>query len=145
MLNHNSTISHRLLALAHCAICLASTAYAGAWTQKQGSYYFKLAANSVKAHSDFDANGARVTKPAMGQLQDSNLAAYVEYGLRDRLTLVASTPYKRLTLAVALRRRLEHRRGGQRTDDAGHRCLRPRVAQTARGAHSPSNALEVRF
>jgi hypothetical protein len=97
MFNHHSTTNHRLLFFALCAICLTSTAYAGAWTQKQGGYYFKLAANSLEAHSDFDADGGRVTKPAMGQLQDFNLAAYIEYGLRERLTLVASTPYKRLS------------------------------------------------
>ena len=91
MSTHKPTKTQQLLLLA------LTTAWAGAWTQKQGGYYLKLAANSLEAHSDFDADGKRVTKPAMGELQDFNIAAYLEYGLRDRLTLVAATPYKRLS------------------------------------------------
>ncbi len=81
-----------------CAVCLglSSTAFAGAWTQEQKGYYFKIAANSLKSSSDLDSLGVELDKPGMGELKDFNLTAYVEYGLLQRLTLVAIVPYKRL-------------------------------------------------
>ena len=82
-----------------CALCLglASTVFAGAWTQKQKGYYLKIAANSLDSRSNYDTEGLEVPKPGMGRLTDFNLAAYVEYGLLDRLTLVTAVPYKWLS------------------------------------------------
>ena len=79
------------------AACLTSASFAGAWTQRQGGYYFKIASSTLKARSDLNADGQRMDKPGMGKLEDFSLTAYLEYGVRDRLTLVASAPYKRLS------------------------------------------------
>ena len=70
--------------------------WAGAWTQAQSGSYFKIAALSFSSEEDLDAAGDRVGKPGMGELTDFSMSAYLEYGLRDRLTLVAVLPYKRL-------------------------------------------------
>ncbi len=81
-----------------CAACLGlvSTAFAGAWTQEEKGYYLKVAALQLKSRSDLDSLGVEVDKPGMGELRDFNLAVYLEYGLSERLTLVAAVPYKRL-------------------------------------------------
>ena len=81
-----------------CAVCpgLVTSAFAGAWTQTDKGYYLKLAALSLSSRSDLDSLGVEVDKPGMGELKDRNLTAYVEYGLSERLTLVATLPYKRL-------------------------------------------------
>lgn len=73
-----------------------SAVFAGAWTQAAGGYYLKLAAHRLHAEDYFDASGTRVPKLGMGELTDLGLQAYAEYGLRERLTLVAALPYKHL-------------------------------------------------
>ena len=83
------------------AICvtysgLVSTAFAGAWTQKKGGYYFKVGASYLNSTIDIDANGKQIQKANMGELRDFNYSTYLEYGLLDRLTLVSSVPYKQL-------------------------------------------------
>ena len=90
------------------AICatylgLASSAFAGAWTQKKGGYYFKVGTSYLNSTKDIDANGDQVQKANMGELIDLNYSAYLEYGLQDRLTLVSSVPYKRLKDTRTLR------------------------------------------
>ena len=79
-----------------CVFCpgLVSSAFAGAWTQADKGYYLKLAALSMSSRTDFDSLGVEVDKPGTGKLSDRNLSAYVEYGLSERFTLVASLPYK---------------------------------------------------
>jgi hypothetical protein len=69
---------------------------AGAWTQHKGGYYLKLSSGYLDASEDIDADGERVPKAGAGSLRDFSYSAYVEYGLRDDLTVVASFPYKRL-------------------------------------------------
>ena len=72
---------------------------AGAWTQSPGGLYLKMAGLSFRSQAYLDTTGnrkAREEKPGMAELSDRNVSAYLEYGLRDRLTLVASLPYKRL-------------------------------------------------
>ena len=120
---------------------LTATAHAGAWTQKQRGYYLKLAAYSFRATSDLDARGTEVPRPGRGTLSSLDLSAYVEYGLSEHLTLVASMPYKRLedkrTIAdfVAIERTwgagdLETRLRWKLRD-------RPLVAAVAAGARIP--------
>ena len=90
--------SRILLCVCVCTVSWGMTcaAFAGAWTQKWGGYYFKLAAGYLNSTKDIDADGKQVEKASMGELRDLNYSAYLEYGLLDRLTLVASAPYKRL-------------------------------------------------
>ena len=73
-----------------------TSAQAGAWTQPPGAYYAKIAFNRLATTSDFDINSDKQSKLANGKLTDLTLSAYLEYGLRERLTLVASAPFKRL-------------------------------------------------
>ena len=72
---------------------------AGAWTQPPGGLYLKLAGLSFRSLEDFDREGKRglrINKPHKNELSDNNISVYLEYGLRERLTLVATLPYKRL-------------------------------------------------
>ena len=72
---------------------------AGAWTQAPGGLYLKIAGLSFRSQQFLNAEGERLNrleKPGMEELRDRNASAYVEYGLREDLTLVASLPYKRL-------------------------------------------------
>ena len=84
------------------AILLASVPaqlHAGAWTQPPGGLYLKVAGLSFRSGEFLDAEGerlARQEKPSMEELRDRNASVYLEYGVRERLTLVASLPYKRL-------------------------------------------------
>ena len=61
--------------------------------------YFKIAGLSFRSQDYLDAYGdrrERVAKPSMEELSDQSISAYLEYGLLERLTLVATLPYKRL-------------------------------------------------
>ena len=95
------------------AAAWGTCAHAGAWTQKAGGSYLKIATAYLNSSSDIDSNGDRVPKAGMGELRDVNLSAYIEYGLTDRLTLVGSIPYKRLRdiRTFATGRALERRSG----------------------------------
>ena len=71
---------------------------AGAWTQPQGGFYSKLAGLSFSSRAVLNTDGERQDRAVdpREELSDRGLSAYLEYGLLDRLTLVASLPYKRL-------------------------------------------------
>ena len=72
---------------------------AGAWTQSPGGLYLKLAGLSFRSQEFLDTEGKRLDRleePSMEELSDRNASAYLEYGVRERLTLIASLPYKRL-------------------------------------------------
>ena len=61
--------------------------------------YFKIAGLSFRSQDYLDAYGdrrERAAKPSMEELSDQSISAYLEYGLLERLTLVATLPYKRL-------------------------------------------------
>ncbi len=77
-------------------LALASQSFAGAWTQKKGEYYLKLAGGYLNTTQDIDAMGDKVDKDGEGRLRDVNGSAYLEYGISDQLTLVASAPYKNM-------------------------------------------------
>ena len=86
--------------LAALLLAIAPTQlHAGAWTQAPGGMYFKIAGLSFRSQDYLDAVGdrrERVAKPSMEELSDESMSAYLEYGLWERLTLVATLPYKRL-------------------------------------------------
>ena len=91
------------LAICTTYLGLPSAAFAGAWTQNKGGYYFKVGASYLNSTIDIDADGKQIQKANMGELRDLNYSAYLEYGLLDRLTLVSSVPYKRLQDTRTLR------------------------------------------
>lgn len=84
------------LAICTTYLGLTSAAFAGAWTQNKGGYYFKVGASYLNSTIDIDANGKQIQKANMGELRDLNYSTYLEYGLLDRLTFVSSVPYKQL-------------------------------------------------
>lgn len=77
-------------------LCAPLSASGGAWTVPQGGYYLKVAANSLATSDVLDSGGTRRRKPGMGRLSDLTVLAYLEYGWRDRLTVVASAPFRKL-------------------------------------------------
>ena len=81
-----------------CALPLLSPGESrgGAWTQSERGYYLKLSGLSFTTTDELDANGDSAPRPGDGELTDRGVSAYLEYGLTDRLTLVASLPYKRV-------------------------------------------------
>ena len=85
-----------LLAGCVLTLTLASQSFAGAWTQKKGEYYLKLAGGYLNTTQDIDAMGDKVDKVGEGRLRDVNGSAYLEYGISDQLTLVGSAPYKNM-------------------------------------------------
>ena len=100
-MNHNiRPNSLRWIPLAALLLAIAPTQlHAGAWTQAPGGMYFKIAGLSFRSQDYLDATGERrerVAKPSMEELSDESISAYLEYGLQERLTLVATLPYKRL-------------------------------------------------
>jgi hypothetical protein len=74
----------------------AGSAHAGAWTQKKGSGYHRVAANYYFADENFDSNGDSHSMEKNGEFKDINLNYYGEYGLLDSLTVFGSFYYKDL-------------------------------------------------
>lgn len=72
---------------------------AGAWTQPKGGFYSKLAGLSFSSLAYLDTDGKRLdrVKDPREELSDRGYSAYLEYGVLDRLTVVASLPYKSLS------------------------------------------------
>jgi len=65
-------------------ITLPSTAYAGAWTAKQGQQYLKGAVNYFDTSSRFGEEGT------FENFRNQNFNVYWEYGLQDDLTFFAT-------------------------------------------------------
>lgn len=74
----------------------ARQCWGGAWTQDQGKFYDRLAVNYYYADREFDLSGHTQAFDQNGNFQDLNLSNYIEYGLRDNLTLINSVYYKRI-------------------------------------------------
>lgn len=84
-------------------VAAAGNAEAGAWLRPAGSYYFKLSASRLYTEQEYDYAGNKVDILA-GQetlintsYRDASVSAYLEYGLSDRVTLLATLPFKVLT------------------------------------------------
>ncbi len=86
----------RFLTALMISTACSSAVWAGAWSQPPGGYYVKIALSRLAATSDFDTNSDKLDKLGDGKLTDLTVSTYLEYGLRERLTLVASFPFKRL-------------------------------------------------
>ncbi len=70
---------------------------AGAWTTKQGSFYDRPSMNYYFADEEFDSSGNKRDFERNGEFQDLNLSNYLEYGLRNDVTLINAFYYKRIT------------------------------------------------
>lgn len=86
--------------VAFCVSLLASSvAFAQAWTQSQGSVYFKTSYGTSTASDQFGFDGQ--VRPYADNVEsdaffDRSLYLYGEGGITDDLTLVISAPYKRV-------------------------------------------------
>ena len=90
----------KLLLIGFLLILLQSVVFAGAWTQKQGSYYLKFEASYLKTFKEFNHKGDELNileeqfifKEAF--FRDISIRAYAEYGLFNNLTIVGKLPIK---------------------------------------------------
>ena len=76
-------------------------AQAQAWTQPAGTLYAQLTAGSATASEQYAFDGETTLYVAGlddDTFRDRSLYAYAELGLTDRLTLVATLPYKQVTV-----------------------------------------------
>lgn len=74
---------------------MIENSFAGAWTQQKGKGYYKLGFRMVRATEYYEPNGNKLNIPTFG---DYTTTLYGEYGLTRRFTLIASIPFKRLTI-----------------------------------------------
>lgn len=80
------------LFLAIALLFPSSLAIAGAWTQEKGKWQLITTAHIYQAAYYFDANGKKQPQAAFFKQE---LSQYVEYGLRDNLTLGGQTSVAR--------------------------------------------------
>ncbi|MBF0211403.1 MAG: hypothetical protein HQK68_11020 [Desulfamplus sp.] len=77
-------------------IITSSNLFAGAWTMEKNKSYHRFAANYYFADKEFDQNGESRSMVSNSEFRDFNLNYYVEYGILDQLTAIASLYYKDL-------------------------------------------------
>ena len=80
----------------------AGEALAQAWLQAVDGYYFKVSASFLSTDEAFDFRGDRTpvfedSAKTDTSFRDISFSAYLEYGVTDYLTLVASVPFKIVT------------------------------------------------
>ncbi len=79
-----------------------SPLWAGAWTQKQGAFFYKLGLLRFESSSQYLLNGDREPLSNNGTVVDLTIYNYLEYGLFDDLTLIATVPFKRISFDCAI-------------------------------------------
>ena len=84
-------------------LAVPSSAWAGAWTAKQGDTYLKGAVNHFETSSRFGPEGT------FENFQNTNFNIYLEHGLKDNLTFFATGSFSDL----------ENRSDGVETSDSG--------------------------
>ena len=83
-------------------LLLGGQAHAGAWVQNKNAYYLKFSSSYFSTTEEFDHLGRRRnileerTAFHGASFRDVNLNIYLEYGWTERLTAVASLPFKGL-------------------------------------------------
>ncbi|MFQ5651294.1 MAG: hypothetical protein ACE5IY_15265 [bacterium] len=77
-------------------------AYAGAWTQKRGAFFYKLGVLRFESTSQYLLNGERESLSNKGRVIDLSVYHYLEYGLSDELTVIASVPFKKVSFDCAI-------------------------------------------
>jgi len=80
--------------------CLNLSTKAGAWTQKEGGYYFKIESSYLNASKEFNHIGEELNileeKFIFRDVtfRDITVRAYGEYGIYNNLTLIGKIPFK---------------------------------------------------
>lgn len=69
---------------------------ADAWPRGRDGFYVHVGTAAMNATTAFDPSGQRIPFPGRGG-RERRTTAYLELGLTDRFTLVASAPYERIT------------------------------------------------
>ena len=77
---------------------------AGAWTFDKGKSYNRIEANVFYADENYDQEGDKAAMDDGGEFRDTNLKYYLEYGVWDHTTLIASLYYKYLIKENDLRK-----------------------------------------
>ena len=81
---------------------LAGRCSAGAWLQEQRSYFLKVGSSYLSTTEEFNHLGDRLqileeqTAFEEASFRDANLNLYLEYGLTENATIVATLPFKGL-------------------------------------------------
>jgi len=91
-----------LILLVTACFCIPRASTAGAWTQPKGRHYLKLGLNRFSSRSQYFLDGDRQPLSDNGKVTDLSLSAYLEYGLFEELTLVASVPFKQINFSCAV-------------------------------------------
>ncbi len=82
----------RYLLILAALIVQTSALAQGPWAAKQGHGYGQLLFNTIPTYNTlFTGNGN--TRETERELSDITLAAYLDYGISDKLTLTANIPY----------------------------------------------------
>ena len=68
---------------------------ADGWTQRRGGGYYQIRFEMLRTRSYFEPTGNRLSVPLIGAYRTS---FYGEYGVTDRITVVAYIPLERVTL-----------------------------------------------
>ncbi|MFQ5600029.1 MAG: hypothetical protein ACE5G2_05695 [Candidatus Krumholzibacteriia bacterium] len=103
MMRPLAQITWRIMAAVGILPLLPTNTLAGAWTQQKSGYYFSISASYFFTEEEYNHKGERVSifDERVGfenaSFRDFTIAAYFEYGVMDRLTLVATLPFKILT------------------------------------------------
>lgn len=86
-------MTYKTIAIAFIIALFDAPAMAGGpWTQLKNSGYAQLSFSSIRSNSLFNNNGE--SYQLYRQVTDLTFQGYIEYGLTDRLTLVANIPFK---------------------------------------------------
>jgi hypothetical protein len=96
---------HRILYIFLLTFLIACDATAQAWTPARGGYYVKLSQGRASAAEQFTATGdpAPYMPEVTGKaFQDRSFYLYGEYGLTDRLALIALLPYKQVMVETPM-------------------------------------------
>jgi hypothetical protein len=72
-------------------------ARAGAWLQQPAGWYANTTMLLFLSQEFYDLQGRRQPLGSSGEFEDFGVYFYLEYGLTNTLTFLASAPYKRLT------------------------------------------------
>ncbi len=91
----------RILFIALC-LSLPAALYSGAWTQKRGGLFTRVAVLRFEATSQFTLEGTREALADNGRVVDLGIYHYLEYGLFDDLSLVTNFGYKRIAFSCAV-------------------------------------------
>ncbi|MBI5185064.1 MAG: hypothetical protein HZA01_04975 [Nitrospinae bacterium] len=75
-------------------VFLPAAALGGAWTERKGRGYNKLAFNYYHSDKNYDTAGNKADAPFNGDFRDANVSIYADYGITDELTVLLSAFYK---------------------------------------------------